>query len=94
MRAVLALALILSSGLAVRAAETGTLIDGSDIDAVVEIARNYGSATIAATAGGAPKISARIGGVTYAVYFQNCNEPRQCDDINLYAGFLGAAVTP
>jgi hypothetical protein len=70
------------------AAESGTLIDGRDIDAIVDIARNYGSATIESQESGQPKIAARIGGVSYAVFFQNCSEPRACDDINLYAGFL------
>lgn len=88
------LALLLCSAVPAGAVETGTLIDGSDIDAVVEIARNYGSATIASTQSGEPKIAARIGGVSYVVYFQNCGQPRQCDDINLYAGFLDTAPTP
>jgi len=76
------------------AAETGTLIDGSDVEAIVSIARDYGSATIATQKSGQPKILARINGVNYAVYFQNCTTPRNCDDINLYAGFLDAKPTP
>jgi hypothetical protein len=75
------------------AAETGTLIDGSDIDSIVDIARNYGSATIESQDSGQPKIAARIGGVSYAVFFQNCSESRICDDINLYAGFLDSKPT-
>ena len=42
---------------------------------------------------GLPKISARIGNAFYVVYFQNCATPRTCDDLNLYAGFLGTKPT-
>lgn len=76
------------------AAEMGMLIDGTDVDTIVDIARNYGSATIESQASGQPKIAARIDGVSYAVYFQNCSAPRLCDDINLYAGFLDSKPTP
>ena len=93
MRIALLLAILLVTA-PVRAAETGTLIDGSDVDSIVDIARNYGSATIETQTSGLPKIAARIGGAFYVVYFQNCATPRTCDDLNLYAGFLGAKPTP
>jgi len=86
MLAVFLFVLLTSSGAA--AAETGALVDGSDIEAIVDIARNYGSATIETQVSGNPKISARIGGIGYAIYFQNCTTPRSCSDINFYAGFL------
>jgi hypothetical protein len=93
MRTLLLMAILLFSSPA-QAAETGTLIFGSDVDAIVNIARNYGSATIETQKSGLPKISARIGSALYAVYFQNCATPQNCDDLNLYAGFLDTKPTP
>ena len=92
MRTFLILAILLA-GTAARAGETGYLIDGSDVDSIVEIARNYGSATIETQVSGNPKIAARAENTAYAVYFQNCSAPRACDDMNLYAGFLNSHPT-
>ena len=70
------------------AAETGALIDGTDIDSVIDIARDYGSATVGTQQTGQAKIVARVDGINYVAFFQNCSSQRVCDDINLYAGFL------
>jgi hypothetical protein len=88
----LVLIFVLLAGSA-QAAETGMLIDGSDVDAIVNIARDYGSATIGIQDSGQPKIAGLIGGVGYAVFFQNCTARNVCDDINLYAGFLDSKPT-
>jgi hypothetical protein len=99
MRAIFLLPALMSSLLAASmsdgaaAAETGVLIDGSDAESILEIARNYGSATVESQASGNPKISARIGGISYAIYFQNCTTPRDCKDLNFYAGFLDGKLT-
>ncbi len=84
--AILVLGLVFVQG--AQAAETGTLIDGSDVEAVVNIARDYGSATVGMQQSGQAKIIARMDGVNYVAYFQNCSAARICDDLNLYAGFL------
>lgn len=91
MRALFLTAVLMSGGVA--AAEPQYVIDGSDVDAVVEIARNYGSATVERQASGQPKLAGRIDGINYAIYFQNCAQQSVCDDINLYAGFLDSKPT-
>lgn len=85
-RAIVLMGLLASQG--AHATETGTLIDGTDIESVVNIARDYGSATVGTQQSGQAKIIARIDGVNYVAFFQNCTAAHICDDLNLYAGFL------
>ena len=56
------------------AAQAQTVIDGSQPD---EILNN-----------GDPKIAGKIEGVGYQVYFMNCTDNKDCEDLNFYAGFL------
>ena len=69
-------------------AHAQTVIDGSQTDEILNIARGYGSATLEKQSNGDPKISGRIEGVTYQVYFMNCTDNESCEDLNFYAGFL------
>jgi len=70
------------------AAQTQAMIDGNSTDELLNIARGYGSATLETQDSGDPKISGKIEGVTYQVYFMNCTENKDCEDLNFYAGFL------
>ncbi|HHY48790.1 MAG TPA: YbjN domain-containing protein [Alphaproteobacteria bacterium] len=70
-----------------------TLIDGSQVDEILNVARGYGSATLETQANGDPKISGKIEGVTYQVYFMNCTNNQNCEDLNFYAGFLNNKQT-
>jgi len=63
-------------------------IDGSQVDEILNIARGYGSAALEAQTNGDPKISGKIEGVTYQVFFMNCTDNKDCEDLNFYAGFL------
>jgi hypothetical protein len=63
------------------------LIDGDSLDEITNIARGYGSATLETADNGDPKISGKIEGVVYQVYFMNCTDGKNCEDINFYAGF-------
>lgn len=70
-------------------AQDRAILDGNDVDGIVRIARNYGSATFASQPGGAPKILGRIEGINYSVLFINCDQNnRDCTMINFYTGFL------
>jgi hypothetical protein len=69
-------------------AQAQTVIDGSQIDEIVNIARGYGSATLETQTNGDPKITGKIEGVTYQVFFMNCTNNTACEDLNFYAGFL------
>lgn len=65
-----------------------TLVDGSAADELLNLARGYGSASLEKQSNGDPKITGKIEGVQYAVYFMNCTDNKACEDLNFYAGFL------
>jgi hypothetical protein len=69
-------------------AQAQTIVDGASVDEILNIARGYGSATLEKQSSGDPKISGKIEGVTYQVYFMNCTNNTDCEDLNFYAGFL------
>jgi hypothetical protein len=41
-----------------------------------------------AQSNGDPKITGKIEGVSYQVFFMNCTDNANCEDLNFYAGFL------
>lgn len=82
---VLATTLVLTMG---ATAHGQTLVAADNVDEVVNIARGYGSASPETQANGDPKITGRINGVTYQVFFMNCTDNANCEDLNFYAGFL------
>jgi hypothetical protein len=65
-----------------------TVLDGSSVDEILNVAKGYGSATLDSQSNGDPKISGRIDGIPYQVYFMNCTDNTACQDVNFYAGFL------
>lgn len=83
--AVLGGVIALGAGFAVQAQ---TVIDGGQVDEILNLARGYGAAHLETQSNGDPKISGKIEGVTYQVYFMNCADNENCEDLNFYAGFL------
>jgi len=70
------------------AAQAQATLDGSNVDEILNIARGYGSANLEKQTNGDPKISGKVDGVTYQVFFMNCTDNTNCEDLNFYAGFL------
>jgi hypothetical protein len=70
------------------AAAAQDIVDGSMVDEILNIAKGYGSASLGTQQNGDPKISGRVEGIPYQVYFYNCTDNANCEDINFYAGFL------
>ncbi|QMV01619.1 YbjN domain-containing protein [Devosia sp. D6-9] len=64
------------------------LIDGNDVNAILELARGYGETKLEKQDNGDPKIKGDLDGITYAIYFMNCTDNKDCEDLNFYAGFL------
>ena len=79
---------VLALGLAVSAQAQDDLLTGNNVDDILNIARGYGSATLDVQTNGDPKITGKMDGVTYQVYFRNCTDNANCEDLNFYAGFL------
>lgn len=73
------------------AADTN-LIPEADPQAILQVAKGYGSATLQKDGGGDPKIVGRIEGVRYTIDFFGCVKGRQCDDILLRASWGDASV--
>lgn len=68
-------------------------IDGSSVDAIVDLAKGYGEATLETQADGHPRIAGKAGGIPYQVFFLNCSDGGVCEDLNFYAGFAGVKPT-
>lgn len=69
-------------------AHAQTLLTGADTAEILNAARGYGSATLTTQSNGDPQIDGKINGLTYQVYFRNCTNNTDCEDLNFYAGFL------
>ena len=63
-------------------------ITGADTEEVLNAARGYGSATLTKQTNGDPQITGKIDGISYQVYFRNCTDNANCEDLNFYLGFL------
>jgi hypothetical protein len=77
-------ALVLAGG---ASAQAQTLIDGDSTDAILSIAQGFGTAELATSSSGDPKITGEISGVPYQLFFMNCTDHKSCEDINFYAYF-------
>lgn len=74
-------------------ASAQTLLTGADTAEILNAARGYGAATLTTQANGDPQISGKIEGITYQVYFRNCTDNTNCEDLNFYLGFLDLKPT-
>lgn len=86
-------------GLAVAAlAATGALaedlIDATDPNRIVELAKGFGSANLETDTDGSPMITGRMDGTRYVVYFYGCDDGKECDDIQFAASWSDAKVDP
>lgn len=70
------------------AAATDNLITSSDVDAILNMAKGYGSATLGKDNQGDPKISGRIDGLSYGIYFYGCKEGANCDSLMFNTGWV------
>lgn len=70
------------------------LVDASQVDDIVTLARGYGAAELEDQPGGAPRIAGNIKGVPYYVFFMNCGpDGKACEDLNFYSAFAGVKPT-
>ena len=65
------------------------LLDGSDPEAILSIAQGYGSAMLDVDGVGDPKISGRIGGQAYTVFFYGCDGGQNCSSLQFTTWFVG-----
>jgi hypothetical protein len=63
-------------------------LTGANTDEILNAARGYGSATLTTQSNGDPQITGKVDGITYQIYFRNCTDNKNCEDLNFYLGFL------
>ncbi|GLQ09319.1 hypothetical protein GCM10007913_12510 [Devosia yakushimensis] len=68
-------------------------LTGANTEDILAVAKNYGSASMTKQSNGDPQITGKIGGVSYQVYFRNCTNNKNCEDLNFYLGFLDIKPT-
>ncbi len=69
-----------------------TLVDGTSVDEIVNLARGYGAASSDTTADGQPMIVGKVSGVEYRVFFHDCTDTG-CPTIRFYSLFAGNKPT-
>jgi hypothetical protein len=69
------------------------IIDATDPEAILNLAKGYGSAKLGTDSSGDPKITGRIDGTKYGVYFYGCKDGKNCDDIQFAAAWSGVSVS-
>lgn len=74
-------------------AQAQSLITGGDTDAILNAARGIGSANLTTQSNGDPQITGKVDGITYQIYFRNCTNNTNCEDLNFYLGFLDLKPT-
>ncbi|TYL49415.1 YbjN domain-containing protein [Marinomonas sp. IMCC 4694] len=70
-----------------------TLVSAKDPDSILNIARGFGYAQLETDSQGDPKISGRIDGVRYGIYFYGCNGGANCNDVQFATGWSGENVS-
>jgi hypothetical protein len=86
-------ALLCLGNAAPASAQDAVLIDGSQAQAILDVALGYGSASLETQDNGNPRIAGHVAGLPYQVFFMNCAEGSRCEDLNFYAGFSGTKPT-
>lgn len=74
-------------------ASAQTLLTGLDTGEILNAARGYGAANLTTQSNGDPQITGKIEGITYQIYFRNCTNNTNCEDLNFYLGFLDLKPT-
>ena len=76
-------------------AQAQTILDARDVDAIMDIARAYGTTSMETQDdNGHPMIAVSTPTFTYYVKLRNCDASHaNCEDINFYAGFANVKPT-
>jgi hypothetical protein len=65
----------------------GNLLTFADPDAILDVAKGYGSANLEKDSDGNPQVAGRIEGVKYWVYFYGCTNGANCRSIQFSTGY-------
>ena len=81
----LALGVCLTCVLASNAMASNDIVTASDHEAILEIAKGFGSADLSVASKGTPVLKGRMEGTKYAIWFSGCSEGNSCSALQ----FLG-----
>lgn len=85
--------LLLAAGLSVTTVQAAPLVDASNPDTIVQMMRGFGSATLESDEYGDPLITGRIDGNKYGIYFYNCEDNKDCENVQFSAAWAGYDVS-
>lgn len=77
----------------VPAAYADNIISAENPDAILNIAKGYGSATLEKDSSNDPFITGRIDGTKYIILFYGCSNGKECDEIQFVAAWAGEKVS-
>ena len=77
--------LVAASGPRIAAAQS--TVDATVPEEIMNIARGFGSASLETDSQGDPKVSGRIDGVRYNVFFYDCTDNKACESIQFSAAW-------
>ncbi|UXN72638.1 YbjN domain-containing protein [Devosia sp. A8/3-2] len=82
-----------TTALALSVSAQARALTGANTRDIPAVAKNYGDASLTTQSNGDPQITGEINGVAYSVYFRNCTDNKNCEDLNFYLGFLDIKPT-
>lgn len=85
-------ALAFSLAFGVATASTSDLVDATDPEEIVNIARGYGAATLGVDSVGDPQVTGRIDGNAYTIFFYGCTDGRDCTSLQFSSGWISDRV--
>lgn len=85
--------LLLAGALGAAPLQAAPLVDASDPERLMQLARGFGSASLERDDYGDPLITGRIDGYKYGIYFYGCAQNRQCNDVQFAAAWGGHQVS-
>lgn len=83
----------LSMTLLIPTANAADIISADDPDAILNVAKGFGSARLKTDASGDPFITGRINGSKYGIVFYGCNDGRDCGELQFAAAWGGIKVS-
>ncbi len=90
---ILALSFFLYCCSALQPASAADMVDATDPEQILNIAKGHGSARLSEDRVGDPMIKGRIEGLKYTLYFYLCEENENCKDIHFVAYWTETDVT-
>lgn len=74
------------------AASGEELLDATDPEEILNIARGFGAARLGTDSVGDPQVTGRIDGNAYTIFFYGCTQGRDCTNLQFSSGWISDDV--